>query len=100
MRDDHIDFSMLSTNLAIFKQKLSLHPLWCSFIQISDSPVIEASYNGHTDTLSLLLLNKANVNAATKAWYLKNIFYKLKTISKYLQYEYIESPHEKLNYLK
>jgi hypothetical protein len=47
----------------------------------------EASYNGHTDTLSLLLLNKADLKAATEVRQLNNTFQKLKTISNYLQGE-------------
>ncbi len=56
-------------------------------MQDDSTPATEASYNGHTDTLSLLLLNNADVNTATKAWQLKNIFQYLNTISHYLRDE-------------
>jgi ankyrin repeat protein len=35
-----------------------------AFIQDGNTPAIAASYNGHTETLALLLSNKADVNAA------------------------------------
>jgi ankyrin repeat protein len=35
-------------------------------IQDGDTPAIAASLNGHTETLALLLANKADVNSSNK----------------------------------
>ena len=35
-------------------------------MQDGNTPAIEASLNGHTETLALLLANKADVNSANK----------------------------------
>ncbi len=35
-------------------------------MQYGDTPAIAASLNGHTETLALLLANKADVNSADK----------------------------------
>jgi ankyrin repeat protein len=39
-------------------------------IQDGDTPAIVASRNGHTETLALLLANKADVNAASMVHHL------------------------------
>jgi hypothetical protein len=36
------------------------------FMQDGTTPAIKASREGHTETLALLLANKADINAATK----------------------------------
>jgi hypothetical protein len=43
------------------------------------TPAMEASYNGNTETLALLLSNNANVNAVTKVRQFKIMFHYLKS---------------------
>jgi ankyrin repeat protein len=41
----------------------------------SFTPAIVASYNGHTETVALLLANKADINAANKVQQFKILKY-------------------------
>jgi ankyrin repeat protein len=42
-------------------------------MQYGYTPAIVASINGHTETLALLLSNKANIDAASKVQQFQNI---------------------------
>jgi ankyrin repeat protein len=44
-------------------------------MQDGDTPAIAASLNGHTETLALLLANKADVNSAVKVQHFKSFSY-------------------------
>jgi hypothetical protein len=50
-----------------------LKPLCYAFTQVGNTPAIEASGSGHTETLALLLSNNADVTAATEVLQLKMI---------------------------
>jgi ankyrin repeat protein len=86
LQDDLVHFTCYQP-FSIKKPFLLLLRLCYLTMQDGTSPATEASYNGHTDTLSLLLLNKADLKAANEVGQLNNSFQKLKAISNYLQGE-------------
>jgi ankyrin repeat protein len=95
LQDDLVHFTCYQP-FSIKKTFLLLLRLCYLTMQDGSTPATEASYNGHTDTLSLLLLNKADLKAATEVRQLNKIFRYLKSIRDDLQDEDIDLPHKTL----
>jgi ankyrin repeat protein len=77
------------SDFSILKHAYLLNMVHLSFcIQDGNAPVIVASQYGHTETLALLLANKADVNSADKVQWFK-IFGCLQLIDKELKYKNI-----------
>jgi ankyrin repeat protein len=65
LQDLTLHFFILSKNLAL--ENMNYYLTWFAlfFMQGGATPAYIASGNGHTETVALLLANKANINAAS-----------------------------------